>query len=157
MDVLQNLIHQTAFFNGTMDWRSYVMILVAFLFLYLAIKKGYEPLLLVPIAMGMLLVNIYPQIMEEGGLLSYFFKLDEWSVLPSLIFLGVGAMTDFAPLIANPKSFLLGAAAQFGILRHIFWLLSWDSMERRQPLSLLSVEQMVLHLFSWLVNWDRQI
>ena len=115
MDVLQNLIHQTAFFNGTMDWRSYVMILVAFLFLYLAIKKGYEPLLLVPIAMGMLLVNIYPQIMEEGGLLSYFFKLDEWSVLPSLIFLGVGAMTDFAPLIANPKSFLLGAAAQFGI------------------------------------------
>ena len=113
MDVLQNLIHQTAFFNGTMDWRSYVMILVAFLFLYLAIKKGYEPLLLVPIAMGMLLVNIYPQIMEEGGLLSYFFKLDEWSVLPSLIFLG--AMTDFAPLIANPKSFLLGAAAQFGI------------------------------------------
>ena len=114
-DTLSNLLHQTAFFNGTMDWRSYVMILVAFLFLYLAIKKGYEPLLLVPIAMGMLLVNIYPQIMEEGGLLSYFFKLDEWSILPSLIFLGVGAMTDFAPLIANPKSFLLGAAAQFGI------------------------------------------
>lgn len=115
MDVLQNLIDQTAFFNGTMDWRSYTMILVAFIFLYLAIKKGYEPLLLVPIAFGMLLVNIYPQIMEEGGLLEYFFKLDEWSILPSLIFLGVGAMTDFAPLIANPKSFLLGAAAQFGI------------------------------------------
>ncbi|MDY3909532.1 MAG: sodium ion-translocating decarboxylase subunit beta [Eubacterium sp.] len=115
MEVLQNLIDQTAFFNGTMDWRSYVMILVAFVFLYLAIKKGYEPLLLVPIAMGMLLVNIYPQIMEEGGLLEYFFKLDEWSILPSLIFLGVGAMTDFGPLIANPKSFLLGAAAQFGI------------------------------------------
>lgn len=115
MDVLQNLINQTAFFNGTMDWRSYTMILIAFIFLYLAIKKGYEPLLLVPIAFGMLLVNIYPQIMEEGGLLEYFFKLDEWSILPSLIFLGVGAMTDFAPLIANPKSFLLGAAAQFGI------------------------------------------
>ena len=121
MEVLENLVHQTAFLNGTLDWRNYVMILVAFLFLFLAIKKGYEPLLLVPIAFGMLLVNIYPDIMKEasgseaGGLLSYFFKLDEWSLLPSLIFLGVGAMTDFAPLIANPKSFLLGAAAQFGI------------------------------------------
>ena len=115
MDVLQNLLHQTAFANGTVDWRSYVMIVVAFVFLYLAIKKGYEPLLLVPIAFGMLLVNIYPPIMESGGLLEYFFKLDEWSILPSLIFLGVGAMTDFGPLIANPKSFLLGAAAQFGI------------------------------------------
>lgn len=115
MEVLQNLLHQTAFANGTVDWRSYVMIGVAFLFLYLAIKKGYEPLLLVPIAFGMLLVNIYPPIMESGGLLEYFFKLDEWSILPSLIFLGVGAMTDFGPLIANPKSFLLGAAAQFGI------------------------------------------
>ena len=115
MDVLQNLLHQTAFANGTVDWRSYVMILVAFVFLYLAIRKGYEPLLLVPIAFGMLLVNIYPPIMESGGLLEYFFKLDEWSILPSLIFLGVGAMTDFGPLIANPKSFLLGAAAQFGI------------------------------------------
>ena len=115
MEVLQNLINQTAFFNGSMDWRSYVMILVAFIFLYLAIKKGYEPLLLIPIAMGMLLVNIYPDIIKEGGLLHYFFMLDEWSILPSLIFLGVGAMTDFGPLIANPKSFLLGAAAQFGI------------------------------------------
>ena len=115
MEVLQNLINQTAFFNGTMDWRSYVMILVAFLFLFLAIKKGYEPLLLIPIAMGMLLVNIYPPIIQEGGLLHFFFQLDEWSILPSLIFLGVGAMTDFGPLIANPKSFLLGAAAQFGI------------------------------------------
>ena len=115
MEVLQNLIHQTAFANNTLDWRNVVMIFVAFLFLFLAIKKGYEPLLLVPIAFGMLLVNIYPPIMEEGGLLEYFFKLDEWSILPSLIFLGVGAMTDFGPLIANPKSFLLGAAAQFGI------------------------------------------
>lgn len=115
MEVLQNLIHQTAFANNTLDWRNVVMIFVAFLFLYLAIKKGYEPLLLVPIAFGMLLVNIYPPIIEEGGLLHYFFMLDEWSILPSLIFLGVGAMTDFGPLIANPKSFLLGAAAQFGI------------------------------------------
>ena len=104
------------------------MILVAFVFLYLAIRKGFEPLLLVPIAFGMLLVNIYPDIMAApedmsngvGGLLHYFFILDEWSILPSLIFMGVGAMTDFGPLIANPKSFLLGAAAQFGIYSAYF-------------------------------------
>ena len=118
---LGNLIDQTAFMNLT--WGNLVMIGVACLFLYLAIRHGFEPLLLVPIAFGMLLVNIYPDIMispEEasngtGGLLYYFYKLDEWSILPSLIFLGVGAITDFGPLIANPKSFLLGAAAQFGI------------------------------------------
>ncbi|HAB59253.1 MAG TPA: glutaconyl-CoA decarboxylase subunit beta, partial [Lachnospiraceae bacterium] len=78
-------------------------------------KKQKKPLLLLPIAFGMLLVNLYPPIIQEGGLLYYFYKLDEWTILPSLIFLGVGAMTDFGPLIANPKSFLLGAAAQFGI------------------------------------------
>lgn len=116
-----NLMHQTAFFNLTVG--NYVMIAVACVFLYLAIAKGFEPLLLVPIAFGMLLVNIYPDIMlapEDsangvGGLLHYFYLLDEWAILPSLIFMGVGAMTDFGPLIANPKSFLLGAAAQFGI------------------------------------------
>ncbi|MDO4942047.1 MAG: sodium ion-translocating decarboxylase subunit beta [Lachnospiraceae bacterium] len=113
IEVLGNLIHQTAFFNLTVG--NYAMICVACVFLYLAIKKEYEPLLLVPISFGMLLVNIYPDIMAEGGLLHYFFLLDEWSILPSLIFLGVGAMTDFGPLIANPQSFLLGAAAQFGI------------------------------------------
>jgi len=114
LNTLSNLMHQTAFFSLT--WGNYLMIVVACIFLYLAIKKGYEPLLLVPISFGMLLVNMYPDIMKEGsGLLWYFFKLDEWSILPSLIFLGVGAMTDFGPLIANPKSFLLGAAAQFGI------------------------------------------
>ncbi len=116
-----NLLQQTAFVNLT--WGNFIMIAVAFIFLYLAIKKGFEPLLLVPISFGMLLVNIYPDIMlapEDsangvGGLLHYFYILDEWSILPSLIFMGVGAMTDFGPLIANPKSFLLGAAAQFGI------------------------------------------
>ncbi len=121
IDTLGNLLHQTAFFN--LSWGNYVMIAVACVFLFLAIKKGYEPLLLVPIAFGMLLVNIYPDIMispEEssngvGGLLYYFYTLDEWSILPSLIFMGVGAMTDFGPLIANPISFLLGAAAQIGI------------------------------------------
>ncbi len=121
VDTLGNLLHQTAFFNLT--WGNYVMILVALVFLYLAIAKEYEPLLLVPIAFGMLLVNMYPDIMLSikdsdngvGGLLHYFYLLDEWSILPSLIFLGVGAMTDFGPLIANPKCFILGAAAQFGI------------------------------------------
>ncbi|HJA66848.1 glutaconyl-CoA decarboxylase subunit beta [Lachnoclostridium sp. An169] len=120
-NTLENLVEQTAFMNLTVG--NLIMIGVACLFLYLAIKHGFEPLLLVPIAFGMLLVNIYPDIMispEEasngtGGLLYYFYVLDEWSILPSLIFLGVGAMTDFGPLIANPKSFLLGAAAQFGI------------------------------------------
>lgn len=123
-NTVTNLLLQTAFCNLTLG--NMVMILVAFLFLYLAIRKGFEPLLLVPISFGMLLVNIYPDIMKEldsegaGGLLQYFFKLDEWSILPSLIFMGVGAMTDFGPLIANPKSFLLGAAAQFGIYTAYF-------------------------------------
>ena len=123
---LSNLIHSTAFFHLTLG--NYVMILVALVFLYLAIRHGFEPLLLVPIAFGMLLVNIYPDIMADpastsngvGGLLHYFYTLDEWSILPSLIFLGVGAMTDFGPLIANPKSFLLGAAAQLGIYSAYF-------------------------------------
>ena len=83
---LDNLIHQTAFFNLT--WGNYLMIVIACIFLYLAIAKGFEPLLLLPIAFGMLLVNIYPDIMlrpEEaangtGGLLYYFYVLDEWSI-----------------------------------------------------------------------------
>ena len=120
-NTLGNLVEQTAFMNLTFG--NLIMIAVACFFLYLAIRHGFEPLLLVPIAFGMLLVNIYPDIMLHaedsangtGGLLYYFYVLDEWSILPSLIFLGVGAMTDFGPLIANPKSFLLGAAAQFGI------------------------------------------
>ncbi|MGN0398121.1 MAG: sodium ion-translocating decarboxylase subunit beta [Candidatus Fimimorpha sp.] len=126
INTISNLIHQTAFFNLT--WGNYLMIVVALVFLYLAVAKGYEPLLLVPISFGMLLVNMFPDIMispEEasngvGGLLHYFYLLDEWSILPSLIFMGVGAMTDFGPLIANPKSFLLGAAAQFGIYSAYF-------------------------------------
>ena len=121
LGTLSNLVAQTAFFNLTLG--NYIMIVVALVFLYLAIAKDYEPLLLVPIAFGMLLVNIYPDIIANpadttngtGGLLYYFYQLDEWSILPSLIFMGVGAMTDFGPLIANPISFLMGAAAQFGI------------------------------------------
>jgi oxaloacetate decarboxylase beta subunit len=125
---LGNLISQSAF--ATMTWGNVIMIAVACVFLYLAIVKGYEPLLLVPISFGMLLVNIYPPIMEEGGLLNYFFKLDEWAILPCLIFLGVGAQTDFGPLIANPASFLLGAAAQFGIFAAFFgaMLLGFNEM-----------------------------
>ncbi len=128
-NTLSNLLDQTAFLNLT--WGNYVMIAVACVFLYLAIKHGFEPLLLVPIAFGMLLVNIYPDIMAQpytdvngiehaGGLLHYFYLMDEWSILPSLIFMGVGAMTDFGPLIANPRSFLLGAAAQLGIYMAYF-------------------------------------
>ncbi|MGN0368322.1 MAG: sodium ion-translocating decarboxylase subunit beta [Wujia sp.] len=117
-DVLKNLAAQTGF--ATLTWKHYLMILIACFFMYLAIVKGFEPLLLVPISFGMFLVNMFPSIIEEGGLLHYFYLLDEWSILPSLIFMGVGAMTDFGPLIANPKSFILGAAAQFGIYSAYF-------------------------------------
>lgn len=127
IDTMGNLVHQTAFFS--LSWGNVLMICVALIFLYLAIKKEYEPLLLVPISFGMLLVNMFPDIMASpedtsngvGGLLHYFYLLDEWSILPSLIFMGVGAMTDFAPLIANPASFLLGAAAQLGIFAAYFF------------------------------------
>ena len=123
-NTLSNLVHQSAFLNLT--WGNLVMIAVACVFLYLAIAHDFEPLLLIPIAFGMLLVNIYPDIIAKpyvdamgiehaGGLFHYFYILDEWSIFPSLIFMGVGAMTDFGPLIANPISFLLGAAAQLGI------------------------------------------
>ncbi len=167
-ETLMGLLESTGFTN--LYWGNYVMILVALVFLYLAIVKGYEPLLLVPISFGMLLVNLCPGIMAEpmttyynsagevvcyltgheytnvagevltqpiaeimatvdpsktvetaGGLLHYFFMLDELAILPCLIFMGVGAMTDFGPLIANPKSFLLGAAAQLGIFAAYFF------------------------------------
>jgi len=128
-NTLSNLWHQTAF--TTMSPGNYIMVVVALIFLYLAIAKGFEPLLLVPISFGMLLVNIYPDIMAEpangaaGGLLHYFYILDEWAILPSLIFMGVGAMTDFGPLIANPISFLMGAGAQFGIFSAYFMAIAF--------------------------------
>ena len=126
-NLVSNLLGQMAFFH--LSAGNYIMIGVALVFLYLAIAKGFEPLLLIPIAFGMLLVNIYPDIMRSiedssngvGGLLHYFYLLDEWSILPSLIFMGVGAMTDFGPLIANPISFLMGAAAQLGIYSAYFF------------------------------------
>ncbi len=104
------------------------MILIAFILLYLGIKKRFEPLLLVPIAFGMFLTNLpFGGLMSPpggvgnpGGLLWYFYQGDELGIWPPIIFMGVGAMTDFGPLIANPKSLLLGAAAQVGIFTTFF-------------------------------------
>ncbi|GMQ61800.1 sodium ion-translocating decarboxylase subunit beta [Vallitalea maricola] len=108
-------------------WRNIIMIVVALTLMYLAIKKEYEPLLLLPISFGMLLVNLpLSGVMNEpvgdqiGGLLHYLYQGDELGIFPPLIFMGVGVMTDFGPLLANPKSFLLGAAAQFGIFFAFF-------------------------------------
>ena len=122
-----------------MDWQQGVMLLISFLLLYLAIKKQYEPLLLLPIAFGMLLTNLpnanmyhpelwanfldathegyhsYGYIMKNAGLLDVLYIGVKAGLYPCLIFIGVGAMTDFGPLIANPKSLMLGAAAQLGI------------------------------------------
>ena len=137
---------------ATLNWQNYVMIAISIVLLYLAIKKQYEPLLLLPIAFGMLLVNLYPAIMNPpsvqlltadkcaaqhveisgyakrvidgvtyyenptyGGLLYYLYQGVKLGIYPPLIFLGIGCMTDFGPLIANPKSLILGAAAQIGI------------------------------------------
>ena len=97
------------------------MIAIACVLIYLAIGRQFEPLLLLPIAFGMLLVNLMPGIMaaptdtSNGGLFYYLYQGVKLGIYPPLIFLGIGAMTDFGPLIANPKSFLLGAAAQLGI------------------------------------------
>lgn len=99
-----------------------IMICISCTFLYLAIKKGYEPYLLIPIAFGMLLVNLplaglmdHPVGDQNGGLLYYLYQGTNLGIYPPLIFLCIGAGTDFGPLIANPRSLLLGAAAQFGI------------------------------------------
>ncbi len=139
---------------ASLPWQNYIMILVSFVLIYLAIKKQYEPLVLLPIAVGMLLVNLYPAIAmggqtqyipveqyqamhpgetvkyaqalvdgvmcyavpeKVGGLLYYLYLGVKHGIYPPLIFLGIGAMTDFGPLISNPKSFILGAAAQIGI------------------------------------------
>ena len=104
------------FGNGLDGWKSLAMILIAFVLLYMGIAKKFEPLLLVPIAFGMLLANLpNANIMQDGGLLNYFYYGVKFDIYPPLIFMGVGAMTDFGPLIARPSYLLLGAAAQFGI------------------------------------------
>ena len=141
MDAIWNFIEQTGFYmliNGFMadgGWKYLVMILVSFLLLWLAIKKQFEPLLLTGIAFGMLLTNLpgaemyhselwtqfmageigYGTILHDGGLLDILYIGVKTCVYPCLIFVGIGAMTDFGPLISNPKSLLLGAAAQVGI------------------------------------------
>lgn len=107
---------------NTISWQEGVMILVSFVLIYLAIAKKFEPLLLLPIAFGMLLANLpmtdllaKPLGDQPGGLLYYLYQGIELGIYPSLIFLGIGAMTDFGPLIARPSSLFLGAAAQLGI------------------------------------------
>jgi sodium ion-translocating decarboxylase beta subunit len=116
LNTISDLINTSGFVRG--HWTEFLMIAISLVLIYLAIAKQYEPLLLLPIAFGMLLANLpfaglgsY----DEGGLISYLYKGVKLGIYPPLIFLGIGAMTDFGPLIANPKSLLLGAAAQFGI------------------------------------------
>ena len=135
VNALIELFNQSNFVN--LPWQNWVMIGISFVLLYLAIVKKFEPLLLIPIAFGMLLVNIYPEIMADPtnmsfvgdnntfldpdahwydtGVLRLIYAGVKSSIFPCLIFMGVGAMTDFGPLLANPSSLLLGAAAQLGI------------------------------------------
>lgn len=132
VNALVEIFQESGFLS--LEWQNWVMIVVSFLLLYFAIVKKYEPLLLLPIAFGMLLVNIYPAIMYdplmlssyEGevvagahwydtGVLRLIYSGVKSSIFPCLIFLAIGAMTDFGPLLANPISLLLGAAAQLGI------------------------------------------
>ena len=133
---LMNFVDQSGFSGIISDWRVLVMLIISCLLLYLAIVKQFEPLLLLPIAFGMLLTNLpgaglyHTELFAEGhvhwtidgtsfdrvgGLIDFLYLGVKLGIYPCLIFVGVGAMTDFGPLIANPKSLLLGAAAQFGI------------------------------------------
>lgn len=118
---MTSLILNTGIVNLSLG--NFVMWLIAFLFIYLAIAKNYEPLLLVPIGFGILAVNLpLTFLMKEGsGLLWKFYHYGlEWEVIPPLIFLGLGALTDFGPMISNPKTLILGAAAQFGVYAAFF-------------------------------------
>lgn len=120
LEMLQTFFANTGF--AIVDYRQIIMILIACVFLYLAIAKGYEPYLLIPISIGMLLANM-PGVdlmkaatdSENGGLLYYLYQGTKLGIYPPLIFLCIGASTDFGPIIANPKTLLLGAAAQFGV------------------------------------------
>lgn len=112
--MLHDFWSSTGFAGITFE--SLIMIGIACIFLYLAIHKGYEPYLLLPISFGMLLTNLPKAgLMDDGGLLYYLYMGTKLGIYPPLIFLCIGASTDFGPLIANPRSILLGAAAQFGI------------------------------------------
>ena len=128
-EMFQNLWEASGLARG--EWQNYVMIAVSFVLMFLAIVKKFEPLLLLPIAFGMFLINIpgaqevlwvkettdpnTGEITESWGLLRYLYFGVDNVIYPPLIFLGIGAMTDFGPLIANPKSMLIGAAAQLGV------------------------------------------
>ena len=143
-DLIKNFIDQMGFFDyqtGEFDGMKLllraIMIVVACVLIFLAIKKGFEPYLLIPIGVGMLLVNLAPGLYNNGqdgeamGLLYSFHKGVEWEIFPPLIFLGIGATTDFGPLISRPSSLLLGAAAQLGIFVTFFGalLLGFNALE----------------------------
>lgn len=130
IQTLKDLALESGFAN--LDWKSIVMLVISGVLIYLAVVRGFEPLLLLPIAFGMLLTNLpgvgmyhseffqgtnvdYGQVLHDGGLLDILYLGVKLGIYPPLIFLGIGCMTDFGPLISNPKSFLLGAAAQGGI------------------------------------------
>lgn len=114
MENLTRLWQSTGLYN--FEGPQIIMMLVGFLLLFLAIKKDFEPLLLVPIGFGAILSNIpIAGIADSGGILYYLYSGIKTGIFPLLIFMGVGAMTDFGPMLANPKTLLLGAAAQFGI------------------------------------------
>ncbi len=135
IEMLQSLFKSTGFTQGT--WQNYVMILISFVLFFLAIAKKFEPLLLLPMAFGMLMVNIPgaadvlyfegysatnhdPVAGQTCGLFYYLYQGVDKVIYPPLIFLGIGAMTDFGPLIANPKSLIIGAGAQLGIFITFF-------------------------------------
>ncbi|NLO56764.1 MAG: sodium ion-translocating decarboxylase subunit beta, partial [Thermovirga sp.] len=116
---LAEILEQSGFMGLTTG--NVIMLVVACVLLYLAIGKGFEPLLLVPIATGCLLVNLpLSGIMDQGGFLRYLFYGTEHEIYPVIIFMGIGALTDFSPLLANPLTFLLGAAAQLGVFVALF-------------------------------------
>ncbi len=134
IQVILDFIGDSGF--AAITWQQALMLLISWILIYLAIKKKYEPLLLLPIAFGMMLANLpfagltaEPQyemvngqmeLKQVGGLLYYLYQGVKLGIYPPLIFLGIGAMTDFGPLIANPSSLLLGAAAQLGIFAAFF-------------------------------------
>jgi sodium ion-translocating decarboxylase beta subunit len=135
LETIVKFLYSTGILN--MDYKSAIMVLVALFFLYLAINRGFEPLLLVPIAFGMLLSNLpLSGMFDQGGLFNLFYQLNKLGVLPPLIFLGVGAMTDFGPLIANPRSLLLGAAAQFGIFTSFLGAILFASFNAQEAASI---------------------
>ncbi|MGZ4997213.1 MAG: sodium ion-translocating decarboxylase subunit beta [Methylobacter sp.] len=127
MENIISLWHSTGIYNFT-GGQAFMM-LVGFLLLFLAIKKGFEPLLLLPIGFGAILSNIpVAGIAEEGGILYYLYYGIKTGLFPLLIFMGVGAMTDFGPMLANPKTLLLGAAAQFGIFASLLGALALNAI-----------------------------